>query len=211
MCYYCDSQVEGITIFFSQIELKKMGFQDLGSNVQISNKASLYKVDQISIGDNSRIDDFCVLSGDIRIGRNVHITTHCAITSTKDPVIISDFVGIAWGTKIFSSVDDFSGQALTNPTIPIEFRNVTHGEVVLEKHVIIGANSVVFPNVTISEGCAIGSMSLVNKSTEPWGIYVGIPVKRIKDRSKDLLKFETLFYSTESKDTNTIIKLTDVY
>ena len=54
-------------------------------------------------------------------------------------------------------------------------------------------------------------MSLVNKSTEPWGIYVGIPAKRIKDRSKDLLKFETLFYSTESEDTNTIIKLTDVY
>ena len=203
--------MKGITIFFSQIELEKMGFLNLGRNVQISNKASFYKIDQISIGDNSRIDDFCVLSGNILIGKNVHITTHCAITSTKDPVVISDFVGIAWGTNIFSSVDDFSGHSLTNPTIPIKFRNVTHGNVVLEKHVIIGANSVVFPNVTISEGCAIGSMSLVNKSTEPWGIYVGIPARRLKDRSRDLLKFEKVFNSKESIDTNLITKSTDVY
>jgi acetyltransferase-like isoleucine patch superfamily enzyme len=177
-----------------------MGFKNLGENVLISTRVSLYRINLISVGDNSRIDDFCVLSGDIDIGKNVHITTHCAITSTREPIVISDYVVIALGTYIFSSVDDFSGHSLTNPTIPLEFRKVTHGKVVLEKHVIIGANSVVFPGVTISEGCAIGSMSLINKTTKPWGIYVGIPAKRIKDRKRDLLKTEKIFSSMNSKD-----------
>ena len=79
-------------IFYTQSELKQMGFKNLGENVLISTRVSLYRINLISVGDNSRIDDFCVLSGDIDIGKNVHITTHCAITSTREPIVISDYV-----------------------------------------------------------------------------------------------------------------------
>ena len=48
----------------------------------------------------------------------------------------------------------------------------------------------IFPGVEIAEGCAIGALSIVNKSTEPWGIYFGTPVRRIKNRSKNLLELE---------------------
>lgn len=167
-----------------------MEFGFLGDDVKISSRAALYQTEKMSIASNSRIDDFCVLSGQIEIGKNVHITTHCSLAASQEPIVISDFVGIAWGTTIFSSMDDFSGETLTNPTMPIEYRGVTHGKVVLNRHVIIGANSVVFPNVEIAEGCAIGSMTLVTRSTEPWGVYVGVPARRLKDRSKKLLELE---------------------
>jgi acetyltransferase-like isoleucine patch superfamily enzyme len=36
-------------------------------------------------------------------------------------------------------------------------------------------------------------MTLVNKSTEPWGIYIGNPAKRVKERKKDLLDLEKQF------------------
>ena len=55
---------------------------------------------------------------------------------------------------------------------------------------MIGACSVIFPNITIGEGTAVGAMSLVNKSLEDWKIYVGIPVRFIKQRSKSLLEKE---------------------
>jgi acetyltransferase-like isoleucine patch superfamily enzyme len=177
-------------MFLSKAELSRMNFNHLGKNVKISNRAALYQTENMSISDNSRIDDFCVLSGRINIGKNVHITTHCSIAAAQQQILISDFVGIAWGTTIFSSMDDFSGGSMTNPTIPIEFRGVTHAEVVLNRHVIIGANSVVFPGVEIAEGCAIGSMTLVTKSTEPWGIYVGVPARRLRDRSQNLIGLE---------------------
>ena len=62
------------------------------------------------------------------------------------------------------------------------------GPVVLEPHVIVGSGSTVMPNVTIGEGTAVGSMSFVNKDLDAWGIYVGVPCKWMKERSKELLK-----------------------
>ena len=44
------------------------------------------------------------------------------------------------------------------------------------------------PGVHLTEGTAVGAMSLVRKSTEPWSIYLGNPAKKIKKRSKERLK-----------------------
>ena len=49
--------------YLTEQELREMRFKQLGHNVKISNKACIYNADQIEIGDNSRIDDFCVISG----------------------------------------------------------------------------------------------------------------------------------------------------
>ena len=63
--------------FYTEEELHHLGFKALGKNVKISKRASIYNPELIEIGDHSRIDDFCVLSGKIRIGRNVHIAVFC--------------------------------------------------------------------------------------------------------------------------------------
>ncbi len=180
-------------MFLNENELKSIGFKSIGSNVKISSDSRFYNPEKISIGDNSRIDDFCVISDNVQIGNNVHITVHCSIAAPVSTVSISDFVGIAAGTRIFSSSDDYSGESLTNATIPKKFTKVKNAEVKIGKHVIIGVGSTIFPGVEIKEGCSIGSMSLVNKSTEPWGIYLGIPAIRIKERKRDLLKLEKEF------------------
>lgn len=192
-------------MFYEKNELHKFSFKKLGNNVLISKSASLYGTEQMSFDRNSRIDDFCALSGEIIIGENVHITVHCSITASLSPIIIEDFVGIAANCHIFSSMDDYLGFGLNNPTVPIEFRNVSHGTVRISKHSIVGTSSVIFPNVVVGEGCAIGSMSLVNKSIEPWGVYVGIPVKRIKERSRDLLEKEKQFVEMLKKKTNNAV------
>ena len=54
--------------FYSQEELMKIGFLSVGKNVLISKKASIYNPSVISIGNNVRIDDFCILSGKVTIG-----------------------------------------------------------------------------------------------------------------------------------------------
>ena len=40
----------------------------------------------------------------------------------------------------------------------------------------------VLPGVKISNGSSVGALSLVNKSLEDWGVYLGAPAKRIKTR-----------------------------
>ena len=42
----------------------------------------------------------------------------------------------------------------------------------------------------MKEGCSLGAFSLLKHSTQPWGIYSGVPAKKVKNRSKDMLKLE---------------------
>lgn len=181
--------------FYQRQALEKMGFKHLGENVKISDKASIYNHDLISVGDNSRIDDFCVLSGNINIGRNVHIAVFCNMAGGELGITMEDFSGLAYGVHVFTQSDDYSGSSLTNPTVPDQYKLETKKPILLKRHVIIGAGSMVFPGVTIEEGCSVGAMSVVTKSTEPWKIYSGIPAKPIKDRKKDLLEFEQKYLS----------------
>jgi len=186
--------------YLTQDQLEKMGFKFLGDNVKISDKASIYNPETIEIGDNSRIDDFCIISGVVKIGKYNHITPMCLIAGGEKGVFLDDFCTLAYGVKIFSQSDDYSGSTMVNSLIPKKFKKESFDTVKLEKQVIVGANSILMPGIVIKEGCSIGAMSLLNKSTEKWGIYVGIPAKRIKERKQDLLKLEEEFLKEENND-----------
>jgi acetyltransferase-like isoleucine patch superfamily enzyme len=183
--------------FYTREALKSIGFRSLGYNVLISDKASIYNADQIDIGDNSRIDDFCVLSGKIRIGRNVHIAVFCNVAGGEKGVVLEDFSGLAYACQVFSQSDDYSGQTLTNPTVPDEFKKETKAPVIIGRHSIVGASSLILPGVTLAEGTAVGAMTMVTKDTESWSVYFGAPAKKIKDRQKDLLQLEKIYLDNE--------------
>jgi galactoside O-acetyltransferase len=103
---------------------------------------------------------------------------------------IADFCGLSSRVSIYSSNEDYSGHTLTNPTIPKQFRSAQHGDVLLDKHVIVGSGSIILPGVTLEEGVAVGALSLVRKDCHAFGIYFGNPAKRIKERSRALLMLE---------------------
>jgi len=185
--------------YYTEEQLKQLGFKYIGKNVKISDKASIYNYEQIEIGENSRIDDFCVVSGKVTIGRNVHITPMCLVAGGESGIIFEDFSTIAYGVQVFTQSDDYSGESMTNSTVPKKYKNEYMKEVILKKYSIIGAGSIIMPGVVLGEGSSIGAMSLVLRSTEPWGIYVGNPVKRLKNRKKDLLDLEKQYLENEGK------------
>lgn len=174
--------------FYSEKELQEIGFKSIGRDVQLSRKASIYSPGSISIGDNVRIDDFCILSGNITLGSHIHISAYVALYGAKG-IIMEDYSGISPKSIVFSAMDDFSGDYLIGPIHSEEVTNVTGGLVKIERFVQIGSNSVVFPNITIGEGSVIGACSLVRHNLSSWGIFIGVPVRRLKDRKKQLLKF----------------------
>ncbi|BCK75629.1 maltose O-acetyltransferase/hypothetical protein [Acetobacter aceti NBRC 14818] len=55
------------------------------------------------------------------------------------------------------------------------------GDVVIEDGCWIGLNVTILPGVTIAKGCVIGAGSLVTKSTEPNGLYIGSPARRLRE------------------------------
>lgn len=174
------------TSFLSQEEILEMGFKSCGKNVKISRFARFYSPDKITIGDNVRIDDFSILSGAITLGNYIHIAAYVALYGAMG-IVFEDYTGISARGTIYSAMDDFSGDYMIGPMLSDDVTNVTGGPVIIKKFVQIGAHTTIFPNLTIGEGCAVGACSLVKTSLDSWGIYCGIPVKRVKDRSRKLL------------------------
>lgn len=186
--------------FYSIDELSELGFKSLGKNVRLSKKATFYNTENISIGDNSRIDDFCVISAGIEgiyIGRNVHIACFCSLIG-QERITLADFAGLSSRVAVYSSSDDYSGQFMTNPTVPSEFTGVDSRPVFIGKHAIIGAGAIVLPGTFVDSGVAIGALGLVKGHCDAWQVYAGSPLRAVKSRKKNLLELETEMIRKES-------------
>ena len=181
-------------MFLSKEDLQKIGFKSIGDNVLISDKCSIYSPQNIEIGNNVRIDDFVILSPatGLRIGNYVHIACYTSIIG-KGEIILEDFVGISGRVSIYSSSDDYTGMSMANPMVPNEFKKVTNGKVHIKKHSILGAASIILPNVTIGIGCSIYAQTLIKSDCEEFGVYSGNPSKLVGKRLKKFLDYEKKF------------------
>lgn len=182
--------------FYKREELEKIGFKSLGENVLISDKCSIYSPEKIEIGNNVRIDDFCILSGDIKIGNYIHIAAFGAYYGGGG-IEIFDFSTTSSRVTVYSQSDDYTGETMTSPMVPEKYKKINYGKVIIKKHSIVGASSIILPGVILEEGTAVGANSVITKSTQEWSIYVGSPAKKIKDRKKDLLELERQFLEEE--------------
>lgn len=178
--------------FLSRDELLNIGFKTVGVNVHISEFARFYNPGNIEIGNDVRIDDFCVLSageGGIVLGNNIHIAVYTSLIGAGK-ITLSDFCNLSSRVSIYSSNDDYSGRYMTNPTVHANFTNVHVAPVHLGDHVIIGSGCVILPGVNILPGVAVGALSLIKSNCDEFWIYAGNPAKKIKERSRALLDLE---------------------
>ena len=71
------------------------------------------------------------------------------------------------------------------------------GKITIGKHVNIGSNSIILPNVKIKNGASVGSFTLVNQNLNGNYIYFGIPAKPLIKRSKKHILLEKKFLKNE--------------
>jgi acetyltransferase-like isoleucine patch superfamily enzyme len=176
--------------YYDEAELRTFGFHSVGDNVRVARSCTIIGIPNVSFGNNVRIDGGVVITAAtarVEIGSHVHIGGNGFLLGAGG-ISIGDFCTTSQGVKLYSGSDDYTGEYMTNPTVPAEFTNVRLGRIVLKPHVIVGSTTVVLPGCLIGEGCAIGALSLVKSSLAPWGIYAGAPVRRLKARSKRLLE-----------------------
>lgn len=180
--------------YYTAEELQELGFRSLGKGVLLSREARVYRPESISLGDHTRIDDFVTLTagpqGFIDIGSYVHIAAYSMIESSVG-VVLGDFSGLAARVTVYGASDDYGGDHLTNPCVPLQHRSIHAAIVRLGKHAVVGTGSVLLPGAELGEGVAVGAMSLVNRHLEPFGVYVGIPARRIRERSRHMLRRES--------------------
>ncbi len=133
----------------------------------------------INIGDKCTLRAGCKL---ITYGGNILIGNRCSINSYsmlygQGNLTIGNCVRIATQCVIIPSNHNFN-----NPNIPIIEQGLTNKGINIEDDVWIGSGARILDGVTIAKGCIIGAGSVVTKSTEPYGIYVGVPARLIKKR-----------------------------
>jgi len=180
--------------FLEPEELASLGLKKYGKNVLISRHCRLYNPSNIIIGDNVRIDDFCLLSASKEnpfiLENYIHISAGVYVYGTAG-IHIKSFSNISAGVKIFTVSDTFDGSCLIGPTVPITTRKVIENPLIIQKHTVVGASSTVMPGIALGEGVAIGANSLVNKNCDEWTLYVGSPIRRLKSRLRTALELES--------------------
>ena len=179
--------------YYNEHELQEAGFKSIGSNVLIAKNCTIVGLQNISIGDNVRIDGYCSLiaggNGSIHIGSYIHIAAY-VLLSAGAGVTLNDFANLSQGVRVYTRSDDYSGNHLTNPTVPEDYLGVESAAVVIGKHGLLGSGTIVMPGVSVGIGTATGAMTFVSTSLESWGIYKGAPARRIINRSQKLLELE---------------------
>lgn len=112
----------------------------------------------LKIGDGSFINHFCIFGdGDITVGRDV---------------FLSYGVILASGDHLMGSSRKRADEEVRRP--------ITIGD-----GAWLGANVVVLGGVSIARGCVVGAGAIVTRDTEPNGVYVGCPARRISDLDSD--------------------------
>jgi len=183
--------------FYTKKELTISGFNSIGYNVKISRKVSLYEIDG-SIGNNVRVDDYCILKGRIKLGSYVHIAAFCLISGVRGVVRINNCSTISSGVHIYTGSDDYSANMLSSSAVPKSLVRTIEGDVELGTGSIVGAHSLLLPDTFIREGASIGAQCIVHGDVPRGAVIVNKGAKgkivgkrdwrRIVDLAELLLK-----------------------
>lgn len=181
--------------YLTESELQDLGLR-AGPDAKVSRDARIFGADRISIGENVRVDAFCVMSaggsGSVRVGSHVHLASGCRLFG-EGGITLADFSSVSAGSTLYSASDDYSGEHLMGPHLPESVTMVDARPIVLERFAAIGAHSLVLPGVTLGEGAVLGAASMASDGLDAWTIYAGCPARSIKQRSRSLVELADRF------------------
>lgn len=170
--------------YLSKEEVLALGFASVGEDVQISDKACFYGASQMHIGNHVRIDDFSIFIGKITLGDYIHIANYTAIHASAGSFTMGDYSTLSSRIAVYAASDDYSGEYMTNSVVPAQYTHTLFSDITVGEHVVVGTGSTLLPGAVLPDGVAVGAMSMVKSRLESWGIYAGVPCRRLAERSK---------------------------
>lgn len=112
----------------------------------------------------------------VEIGHHSHFAPNCVLYGWGG-LTIGPYCNIAAHT-VFATVGHH--EEITDR--PMSLTGEKAAPITLEEDVWVAANVTITANVRIARGCVIGANAVVTRDTEPMGLYVGVPARRLRDR-----------------------------
>jgi galactoside O-acetyltransferase len=177
---------------YSKDELRTM-LGSVGDNVNVHRSVQMFSPHLIHVGSNVRIDCFSILSAGqdgIHIGDHVHLAAGVYLFGSGGRIVLESFCNVSSRVVVYTASDDYTEGYLTNPTVPMKFRKVRQGDVILRRHAIVGTGSVLLPGVTLGLAASVGALTLVHKPVGDFAVVAGIPFKVVGQRHRRILQGE---------------------
>lgn len=160
-------------------ELRGLGIE-VGRDVMVSRRVAFYAVGEMAFGDFTRIDDGCILTGSVRLGRRIHLAPYCILYG-KAGIEVGDYSGFGVYTVMHSESDDYSGESMFGPCVPDRYQpGKVRAAIRIGRAVLGGARCTFLPGVRVGDGACIGAHSLVKGDCEADHLYAGVPARRVR-------------------------------
>jgi acetyltransferase-like isoleucine patch superfamily enzyme len=159
----------------------KLGYME--PNVFIDQGVFFAYPKAVHLSEFSYIDKNVIfMSRTAKIGRRVHIAPNVFISGGGD-FEIEDYACIATKSSIITSTELLkNGARCSGPMVSADQRNVLRGKVLIRKDAFIGAAAIILPNVVVETGSVVAAGVTLARTTEPWGVYVGVKTQKVAER-----------------------------
>lgn len=140
-------------------------------------------------GQNCYLADNVTIIGDVIIGDNCSVWFNAVIRGDVNPIRIGNNVNIQDGAILHNTYKKTTLNIGNN--VSVAHNAILHG-CTINDNVLIGMGAIVMDNVKIESNCIIaaGAVVLENTIIEEGSIYAGLPAKKVKAISPDLITGE---------------------
>jgi carbonic anhydrase/acetyltransferase-like protein (isoleucine patch superfamily) len=138
------------------------------------------------MGDNCFIAPNATIVGDVIMGDDCSVWFNAVLRGDVNIIRMGNKVNVQDGAVIHCTYQ--KTQAIIGNNVSIGHNAIVHGCVIAD-NVLIGMGAIVMDNAQIGSNCIIaaGAVVLENTIVEPCSIYAGVPAKKIKDISQELI------------------------
>jgi UDP-2-acetamido-3-amino-2,3-dideoxy-glucuronate N-acetyltransferase len=140
--------------------------------------------DGASIGEGTRIWQFCIITEGARIGRDCKLAHNVFVEDgavVGDRVVIKDNVCVYSGVTISDDVFIGPNAVFSNVKTPRAFvsRKDVFEQTRVGKGATVGANATIVCGYTLGDYSMIGSGAVITKDVAPYALMAGNPARRI--------------------------------
>ena len=140
-------------------------------------------------GDNCFIAPNATIVGDVVMGNDCSVWFNAVIRGDVNSIRLGNKVNVQDGAIIHCTYE--KTKVIIGNNVSIGHNAILHG-CVIANDVLIGMGAIVMDNVRVGSNCIIaaGAVVLENTMIEPGSIYAGVPAKKVKDISQELINGE---------------------